>query len=87
MKKYLVTMDGWTAGYGATIYVVGLFDTPEKAEEAIKKCIGNVICREYSVDIQPNFTISEITEGEIYLPKKDSWDSFQTDIYLGGYAE
>ncbi len=73
MKKYLVTMDGYTAGYGAEIYVVGIFDTSEQAEEAVKKCISK--CREYSVDIQP-------IEGEICLPQKDLWD-----VFLGGYAE
>lgn len=76
---YLVTFDGYYAGYGSEIYCGGIFDTKEKAEEYIKNDanLSEGIC-----------LISELRINVgLKTTNRDTFETIDTDIYLGGYCE
>lgn len=87
-KKYLVTVDGCQK-YGREIYFVGLFNTKEKAETAIK----DVLIHARSIDrlkkrvSENNFKITEIDEGWWHFLHVIDDYNIGTDIYLGGYQD
>jgi len=37
MKLYVVTYDGYDGAWGAEIYILGIYDSKEKAKQAIKR--------------------------------------------------
>lgn len=74
MNLYVVTADGWGEGYGAEIYLVGVFSDKKKAEEVRKEEGGKM---------------TEVALDEIYpLKESDMFvDVYGNDKYLGGYVE
>jgi len=78
MKLYVLTVDGYTEGYGSNIFLVGVFDSMEKAEEA-QKSLDNEIRERASID--------EVLLNENIPLTKDEWGSFHNIHYLGGYCE
>lgn len=75
MNLYAVTADGWNAGYGAEIYLVGVFSSEEKAKEAQEKNGG---------------TITEAVLDKVYPMESENepyLDKWSNGNYLGGYIE
>jgi hypothetical protein len=76
---YLVTFDGYYAGYGSEIYCGGIFDTKEKAAEYIRNDAnlskGGYLISELHLNVGLKTT------------DMDRFETIGTDIYLGGYCE
>lgn len=73
-KAYIVTADGWKSGYGAEIYLIGVYYSKELAERIAKKNKGSV------TEIETN--------KEFPLEKGDPyWGDMRNQYYLGGYYE
>lgn len=76
---YLVTYDGYYAGYGTEIYCGGIFDTKEKAEDYIRNDANLP---------KSNAHISELKLNEgLKTTNNDVFATISTDVYLGGYLE
>ncbi len=93
MKKlFLVTFDGHNDEYGSEIYLIGIYSSREKAEEACKKAVAEMeaIHRANSSD-EYDAEAHEPTIDEVELDESKSIHGgkykFITDVYLGGYAE
>ena len=78
MKLYVLTVDGYTEGYGSQVFLVGVFDSLEKAEEA-QNSLDDEICQAASID--------EVLLNENVPLTKDEWGDFHNIHYLGGYCE
>lgn len=78
MKLYVLTVDGYTRGYGSYIYLVGVFDSMKKAEEA-----QNTLDKE----IREDSSINEISLNEVAELTEDHWGDFANRYLLGGYHE
>lgn len=74
MIVYVVTADGWNEGYGAEIYLVGVFSTMEKAEQVAKDNSG--IVTEIMLDEE-----HKMAESDTLFYRAGN------DKYLGGYVE
>ena len=78
-ELYLVTFDGYCDRYGAEIYLGGIFDSRDKADEYIESQI-------YLANNRPEITVVPANHG--YECKYTEGDyRVSTDIYLGGYVE
>ena len=93
MKKlFLVTFDGYRKEYGSAVYLIGAYPSREEAEEACKKAIAEM------EDIHMA-NPSDAYDAEAHKPVIDEIElgksktihggkyKFETDTYLGGYAE
>lgn len=84
-KVYLVIFDGYMDDYGSYSYLLGAYDTKDKAEEAVKtvpvELRGEDGYWDYRVVIQ------EIEVNKTYEIKKDEWGNYSTEFPTGGYAE
>lgn len=78
MKLYVLTVDGYTEGYGSAVYLVGVLDSLEKAKEAQNSLDDEI--RQFS-------SIDEVLLNEAVPLTKDEWGSFHNIHYLGGYCE
>ena len=78
-KLYLVVVDGYNGAYGASMYALGVYDTKDKAEDAIKNDQASITCENY-------YRIVELDLNETYHMSDDSYES-QNDKYLGGFIE
>ena len=81
MKVYLVVFDGWLAGYGSNIYLLGVYDNENKANEiaaSFNKKYEEELVEAYVEEVDLNHTYDEEREGD--------W-AIRTPIYLGGYVE
>lgn len=78
MKLYVLTVDGYTRGYGSYIYLVGVFDSMKKVEEA-----QNTLDKE----IREDSSINEISLNEVAELTEDRWGDFANRYLLGGYHE
>lgn len=91
---WMVTADTWTEGYGSSIYLVGIFDDEQKADDAVevaKQRYG--IVNKYAVKLNDRYDLINPYE---WYPDQDDDDAFDDDgepippkntIYLGGYVE
>lgn len=81
-ELYLVTFDGYCDQYGSEIYLGGIFDSRDKADEYIESQI-------YLANMSPEITVIRVNRGyECKYADLDHYDhSVSTDIYLGGYVE
>lgn len=79
MDIYVVTADGWLSGYGAEIYLIGVFDDYEKADSAL----SNVIARGGLGDIKKVYLNNEHPLNLGGIMNRD----LSNDLYLGGYVE
>ena len=70
---YTVTANGWRNGYGAEIYLLGVFDNLSDAEFCAKCVIEAKIT---AVGINKMFPLI-----------KDEWGDLANENYLGGYCE
>ncbi len=85
-ELYFVYYDGYDDGYGVGFYLLGIFDTEDKANDAIK----NVKCKfnetEDATDdrfrafkVVLNKTYDNIEYGQCF--------GYSNDMYIGGYME
>lgn len=79
MNLYVVTANGWLSGYGAEIYLIGVFDDYEMAEKALS-----------NVEARGGF--GKITR--VYLNNEHPLnlggfmnEELSNNFYLGGYCE
>ena len=92
-KVYLVTYNGWFAGYGTYIYSLGVFDSEEKATQAIEEAKEKINFKtSHDRDaFDPLITQMDLNEAlETRVTQKEEWiwiDEIKTDVCLGGYAE
>lgn len=70
---YAVTADGIKHSYGSSIYLIGVYDTKEKAQ---KVCDEN---KDWKADI------TEITVNETCPLTKDQYGDYSNGYFLGGY--
>ena len=71
--RYVLTQDGYTAGWGSELYLLGVFDDKETAERIAKehKC-----------------TVTEIEANRFFpLSETPFPEQKANDYYLGGYTE
>lgn len=80
-KVYLVIFDGYMDDYGSYSYLLGAYDTKDKAEEAVKTLPVEVRDDDCRVAIQ------EIEVNKTHEIKKDEWFGYSTEFPTGGYAE
>ena len=76
MKLYVVTADGWKMGYGSELYLIGVFNSEEKAVDAYKR----------SEELGAYCRITVIGLNEEH-PMNSVFNSLGNDLYLGGYCE
>ena len=70
---YVVTADGHRTGYGAEIYLIGVYDKLSSASRQAGKYGG---------------VVKEVTINKTYPLKKDRyWGNMENEHYLGGYYE
>lgn len=84
-KVYLVIFDGYMEGYGSYSYLLGAYDTKDKAEEAVKTIPVEVRDDDHYGDVR--VAIQEIEVNKTYEIKKDRWGNYETEFPTGGYAE
>ena len=81
-KVYLVIFDGYMEGYGSYSYLLGAYDSKDKAKEAVKTI---------PVEVRDGgawrIAIQEIEVNKTYKIKKDNWGNYETEFPTGGYAE
>ena len=71
---YTVTADGWRNGYGAEIYLLGVFDNRADADACATQCgVGAFITK---VELNKSYPL-----------KEDAWGDSGNELYLGGYCE
>lgn len=84
---YLVRFDGYLNGYGSENYLLGVYSTREKAQEAVEKLNAEVkeargenfwYIQSYIEEIELDFTYALRTDPD--------WE-VATQVYLGGYIE
>ena len=76
---WMVTADTWSEGYGSTIYLVGIFDDEQKADDAVEAAkMRYEIVNKYAV--KPN-NMYDLT-----IPFSSN-EEHENAIYLGGYIE
>lgn len=76
MNLYVVTADGWTSGWGTEIYLVGVYDSKEKALKVIEEN-ESLYCKMSVVELNKTYK----------MKKDDSWGNYTNKLYLGGYYE
>ena len=93
-EVYLVTFNGWFDDYGSYIYSLGVFDSEEKATQAIEEAKEKINFKtSYDRDaFDPLITQMDLNEAletrETRVKQDGEWiDEIKTDIFLGGYAE
>ena len=75
---WMVTADTWTERYGSTIYLVGIFDSEQKADDAVDAAkMRYEFINKYAV--KPNHMYDLATLFSSNEP--------ENAIYLGGYIE
>ena len=72
---YVVTADGYKHSYGSYIYLIGVYDTREKAQ---KVCEEN---KDWEAEVK------EITVNTTYPLTTDIFGDYSNDHCLGGYDE
>ena len=84
---WMVTADTWTNGYGSTIYLVGIFDNEQKADDAVEAAkMRYEIVNKYAVKPNNMYDLTNPYEDYAFddngapIPPKNT-------IYLGGYIE
>ena len=94
MKVFIVTFNGYRDNYGSDIYLLGVYSSREKAEEACKKAVSDMraINRAHPNDYYPYDPENHepnIEEIDLDKSKPIGGDEyvFNTDICLGGYCE
>lgn len=71
--RYILTKDGYTAGWGSEIYLLGAFDDKETAEKIAEECKG---------------TVTEIEANRFFpLSRTSYYECMSNDYYLGRYVE
>ena len=77
-EVYVLTFDGYSDCFGASIYLGGVFSTKEKAEEAAKKLPDDIeFIKINAVDLDKFLGVTN---------DKQFSECF-SDFYLGGYVE
>jgi len=77
-KMYLLVLDGCIdTDYGSRMYVVGLYKTWDEAVE-VKASFEPALCN--------NMNIIELEVGKT-LDVKESYGDYETEKYIGGFAE
>lgn len=84
MSLYLVSFDGYLGaygGYGSEIYILGIYDDPDKAIEAKERFDRKYEKYDVAADIE------EVVINQEYDVSVEKNARLSTYIYLGGYAE
>ena len=80
MNVYVVTANGWREGYGANIYLMGVFTSRKKAQEVTH-------------NLPYSMQIDEVPIDKLFPLKRDYdnyseyYDNYSNQYYLGGYVE
>lgn len=84
---WMVTADTWTEGYGSTIYLVGIFDDEQKADDAVEATkMRYKIVNKYAVEPNNMYDLTNPCE-DYALDEDDAPIPPKNAIYLGGYIE
>ena len=91
---WMVTADTWTGGYGSSIYLVGIFDNEQKADDAVEAAkMRYKIVNKYAVKpnnrydlINPYSWFTDYDDGDAFDDNGEPIPPENT-IYLGGYVE
>ena len=97
-EMFMVTMHYWTGDYGDLVALLGVYDSKEAAEEAIKKESVKFGLGESDFKINPiviNKTYHLMSEDELKTLKEEMEDEdyiisdydYNPEMDLGGYAE
>ncbi len=81
MILYIVSYDGFIGGFGIELYILGVYDDPDKAIAAKESFDKEYEQFGIEADIQ------EVVLNEAYDVKVKPKDSVTTSIFLGGYIE
>jgi len=91
---WMVTADTWTSGYGSSVYLVGIFDDEQKADDAVEIAKAQYkIVNKFAVKLNSRY---DLTNPYGWFPDYDDDDAFddndepippENTIYLGGYIE
>jgi hypothetical protein len=84
-KVYLVIFNGYMEDYGSYSYLLGAYDTKDKAEEAVKTLPADIRDDDEFGDYR--VAIHEIEINKTYEIQKDEWGDYSTEWPTGGYAE
>lgn len=82
MKVYILKIDGYTGSWGTKNYLVGVYDSEEKAKEAMADLPLYFKKREAAVKLFE----TELNE-TLEITRKQQYEGFRTDICLGSYVE
>ena len=76
---WMVTADTWTEGYGSTIYLVGIFDSEQEADDAVEaaKMRYKAVSKD-AVELNNRYDLTT---------PFSSNEEHENAIYLGGYIE
>ena len=78
---YLVVCNGYLEGYGEETYCLGIFDSKEQAENAVKECTVKYGAR------CNNPHIINVVLNDLYRLTKIRSSRYANQLYLGGYVE
>lgn len=81
-KVWIVDFDGYLGGYGSYSYLLGVYDSEEKANAEANKL------KEHYTELRTRVSVRPVMVNATYKVKElTDWDEIVTDFCLGGYAE
>jgi hypothetical protein len=96
-EMFMVTMHYWTGRYGDMVALLGIYDSKEAAEKAIKKESVKFGLDKSQFDIDPimiNKTYHLMSKDELKTLKEEEGEDciinyydYSPEMYLGGYTE
>lgn len=81
---FLVTIDGYDGSYGEEIFLIGVYDSKTTAEHAADATRERIFSR-YSA--RPHIEVVDVKRNHTYEVTKSDYGTYETERYLGGYAE
>lgn len=87
--KYIVWFGDYSMGYGFYIHLIGIFDTKELAEDAIKKVEANIepYIQKYANAKYFEMHLAGVNVNEIGYPIYEKHLGYKSNRLLGGYEE
>lgn len=86
--KYIVWFNDISMGYGCYVHLIGIFNTKELAEEAIKKVEEHIkpYIQKYEDAKFYEINLVCVEVNEINYPEYNRWE-YESKHILGGFAE
>ena len=87
--KHIVWFEDYSMGYGCYIHLIGIFDTRELAEEAIKKVEASIepYIQKYANAKYFEMHLAGVDVNEIGYPIYEEHLRYTSNHLLGGYEE